>query len=136
MALLSSSLDGADDPDARSYEYSDSELLIRMVKYLFAYRKLFAAVVCLTAVSIVLGVWTPFVLRQAIDVDFASGIIQAIIFTALLYVSLQIVSWFTNYGSGYLMALMGQRAVYDIRQELYDHVQAMSEEFHDHSSSG
>jgi ABC-type multidrug transport system fused ATPase/permease subunit len=34
------------------------------------------------------------------------------------------------------MALMGQRAVYDIRQELYSHVQDMSEEFHDHSSSG
>ncbi|MFX1483570.1 MAG: ABC transporter ATP-binding protein [Promethearchaeota archaeon] len=136
MTPLSSSLDSADDPDARTYEYTDSELLIRMMRYLFAYRRLFAAVVVLTAISIVVGVWTPFVLRQAIDVDFVSGIMQSIIFTALLYVSLQIISWFTNYGSGYLMALMGQRAVYDIRQELYNHVQELSEEFHDHSSSG
>jgi len=133
---MSRSLDSADDPDARTYEYDDSELLIRMIKYLFVYRKLFAAVVIMTAISIVLGVWTPFVLRQAIDVDFVSGIMESIIFTALLYISLQIMSWFTNYGSGYVMALMGQRAIFDIRQELYNHVQSMSEEFHDHSSSG
>ena len=133
---MSSSLDSADDPDARTYEYTDSELLIRMVKYLFGYRKLFAGVVFLTAISIVIGVWTPFVLRHAIDVDFANGIVGAIIFTAVLYISLQIASWIMNYGSGYLMALMGQRAIFDIRQELYDHVQELSEEFHDHSSSG
>jgi ABC-type multidrug transport system fused ATPase/permease subunit len=133
---MSSSLDSADDPDARTYEYTDSELLIRMMKYLFAYRKLFAGVVFLTAISIVIGVWTPFVLRHAIDVDFANGIVGAIIFTATLYVSLQIASWIMNYGSGYLMALMGQRAIFDIRQELYGHVQELSEEFHDHSSSG
>lgn len=133
---MSRSLDSADDPDARTYEYDDSELLIRMIKYLFVYRKLFAAVVIMTAISIVLGVWTPFVLRQAIDIDFVSGIMESIIFTALLYISLQIMSWFTNYGSGYVMALMGQRAIFDIRQELYNHVQSMSEEFHDHSSSG
>ena len=133
---MSRSLDSADDPDARTYEYTDSELLVRMVKYLFAYRKLFAAVVALTAVSIVIGVWTPFVLRHAIDVDFANGVVEPIIFTALLYISLQIMAWIMNYGSGYLMALMGQRAIFDIRQELYCHVQEMSEEFHDHSSSG
>jgi ABC-type multidrug transport system fused ATPase/permease subunit len=133
---MSSSLDSADDPDARTYEYTDSELLIRMMKYLFAYRKLFAGVVFLTAISIVIGVWTPFVLRHAIDVDFANGIVGAIIFTAMLYVSLQIASWIMNYGSGYLMAIMGQRAIFDIRQELYGHVQELSEEFHDHSSSG
>ncbi|MFW9964571.1 MAG: ABC transporter ATP-binding protein [Candidatus Sifarchaeia archaeon] len=133
---MSSALDSADDPDARTYEYTDSELLTRMVKYLFAYRRFFAAVVVLTAVGIVLGVWTPFVLRQAIDVDFVNEIVQSIVLTALLYVLLQIMSWVTNYGSGYLMALMGQRAIFDIRQELYNHVQELSEEFHDHSSSG
>ena len=133
---MSSALDSADDPDARTFEYTDSEMLIRMVKYLFAYRKLFAGVVLLTAISIVVSVWTPFVLRHAIDVDFANGIVGAIIFTAVLYISLQIAAWIMNYGSGYLMALMGQRAIFDIRQDLYAHAQELSEEFHDHSSSG
>jgi len=133
---LSRTLDTADDPDARTYEYNDSTLLKRMVHYLVAYRMLFAAVVVLTAVAIGLSVWTPFILRQAIDVDFPSGILSAIAFTAGLYITLQIISWIISFGSGYLMALMGQRAVYDIRQELYIHVQDMAEEFHDHSSSG
>ncbi|MFW9958406.1 MAG: ABC transporter ATP-binding protein [Candidatus Odinarchaeota archaeon] len=133
---MSRSLDDADDPDARTYEYSDSTLLGRMIRYILAYRALFATVVMLTAVAIALSVLTPFVLRQAIDVDFPSGIITSIISTATLYIILQGIIWVVNYSSGYLMALMGQRAVYDIRQELYSHIQEMSEEFHDHSSSG
>jgi ATP-binding cassette subfamily B multidrug efflux pump len=107
-----------------------------MVSYLFAYRRLFATVTALTGISIALSVWTPFVLRQAIDVDFPSGIISSIAATAMLYMALQGIIWVVNYGSSYLMSLMGQRAVYDIRQELYSHIQEVSEEFHDHSSSG
>jgi ABC-type multidrug transport system fused ATPase/permease subunit len=133
---MSQALDTADDPDARTYEYSDTTLLRRMVSYLLAYRALFASVVILTAVSIALSVWTPFILRQAIDVDFPSGIISSIVGTATLYIVLQGIIWIVSYGSGYFMSLMGQRAVYDIRQELYTHIQKMSEEFHDHSTSG
>ncbi len=130
------SLDRADDPDARTYEYKDRTLLWRMVQYLLAYRKLFAAVVILTVFSITISVWTPFVLMHAIDIDFPTGNLQAILFTAIFYVTLQIFAWLTAYGQEFLMALMGQNAVYDIRQELYNHVQEMSEEFHDHSSGG
>ncbi len=134
------SLNEADDPDARTYEYADRTLLWRMVKYLLTYRVLFALVVILTAIGIVLTIWTPFILRQAIDTDFpeaiVSGSLQNIMFTALLYIGVQFFAWLTNYGTQYLMALMGQQAVYDIRQDLYEHVQEMSEEFHDHASSG
>ena len=134
------SLDHADDPDARSYEYADRTLLWRMVEYLLAYRKLFATVIVLTSVGITLSVWTPFIIRQAIDVDFpnaiVSGSFEAITLTATIYIVLQFFAWVTSYGTEYLMALMGQRAVYDIRQDLYTHVQEMSEEFHDHSSAG
>ncbi len=133
---MSSALDGADDPDARTYEYTDSQLLTRMVRYLLAYKPLFLAVVILTIIGILLSVWAPFILRQAIDIDFPSGVLQAIVSTALLYILLQILNWLVSFVSGYFMSLMGQRAVYDIRQELYSHIQDMSEEFHDHSSSG
>ena len=130
------SLDREDDPDARTYEYADRTLLWRMVQYLLAYRKLFVSVVVFTVFGIIISVWTPFVMMHAIDVDFPSGNLQAILFTALFYIILQFFAWASAYGQEYLMALMGQRAVYDIRQDLYEHVQEMSEEFHDHASSG
>ena len=130
------SLDSEDDPDARTYEYADRTLLWRMVEYLLAYDRLFVSVVILTVLSIIISVWTPFVMLHAIDVDFPSGNLQALLFTALFYIVLQFFAWVTAYGQEYLMALIGQRAVYDIRQDLYVHVQEMSEEFHDHASSG
>jgi ABC-type multidrug transport system fused ATPase/permease subunit len=111
-----------------------------MVRYLFAYRRLFAADVVFVALGIVLAIWSPFVLRQAIDVDFpnaySSGILYPLFLTALLYTVLQVLTWLSSYGSGYLMAVMGQKAVYRMRQELYEHLQKMSQDFYDHTSSG
>ena len=130
------SLDREDDPDARSYKYSDFTLLSRMVSYLLAYKKYFAGVSLLTAINIVISVAAPFILQKAIDVDFPSGDLQSLLLTSLLYVVLLVGSWLTMYGQEYWMAIMGQRAVYDIRQDLYEKLQGMSEDFYDHSSSG
>jgi ABC-type multidrug transport system fused ATPase/permease subunit len=124
------------DEEERTYAYSDSTLMKRMVVYLLVYRVLFLAVSLLVAVGIVVSVWMPFVLQHAIDVDFLSGNLEALLFTAALYVFLQIVAWLAAYGNEYLMALMGQKAIYRIRQELYQHLQTMDQSFYDKSSSG
>jgi uncharacterized protein involved in exopolysaccharide biosynthesis len=49
---MSSGLDQLDDPDARTYEFRDSQLLGRMFRYLLAYRKLFVGVAVLVAIGI------------------------------------------------------------------------------------
>ncbi|TXT56429.1 MAG: conserved membrane protein of unknown function [Candidatus Thorarchaeota archaeon] len=125
-----------DNPEERSYVYSDSTLLNRMVSYLFAYKGLFAVVCILVALGIGITVYSPIVLKSAIDDEFLSGNIDGLIFTAGLYVVLQIASWLTSYGNEYSMALMGQKAVYQIRQELYEQLQDLSQDFYDKSSSG
>ncbi len=133
---MSSGLDTQDDPDARTYEFRDSQLLGRMGRYLLEYRKLFSVVVILVALGITLEVTLPFVLRQAIDVDFPSGNLQAILFTAVLYVVLYVIQWITAYGTEYLTTQMGQNAIYNIRQELYGKLQILSQDFYDKSASG
>lgn len=129
-----------EEEEERTHEYSDGTLLRRMVRYLLAYRRLFAADVVLVAMSIVLAIWSPFVLRQAIDVDFpsayASSNLYPLLRTSLLYTILQLLTWLSSYGSGYLVAVMGQRAVYRMRQELYEHLQRMSQDFYDRTASG
>jgi ABC-type multidrug transport system fused ATPase/permease subunit len=107
-----------------------------MVRYLLEYRKLFYVVVILVALGITLEVTLPFVLRQAIDVDFPSGNLQAILFTAILYVTLYVIQWITAYGTEYLTTQMGQNAIYNIRQELYGKLQILSQDFYDKSASG
>ncbi|MFW9848790.1 MAG: ABC transporter ATP-binding protein [Candidatus Thorarchaeota archaeon] len=133
---MSSGLNQQDDPDARTYEFTDNQLLGRMVRYLLRYRKLFAAVSILVALGISLEIMLPFVLRQAIDVDFPSGNLQALGITALLYVILYIIQWASNYGTEYLTTSMGQNAIYDIRQNLYSRLQVLSQDFYDKSASG
>jgi len=129
-----------EEEEERTHEYPDGTLLKRMVLYLVVYRKLFAADVVMVAMGIILTIWSPFVLRQAIDVDFphvvASNNFIPLLLTSLLYIILQVLTWVSAYGSGYLVAVMGQRAVYRMRQELYRHLQRMSQDFYDHTSSG
>ncbi len=133
---MSSGLNQQDDPDARMYIYTDSQLLGRMVHYLLRYRMIFAIVGVLTAVGIILEILLPFVLQNAIDVDFLSGNLLALLTRAIIYIILQVIQWVTNYGTEYLTSQMGQNAVYDIRQELYTRLQIMSQDFYDKSASG
>lgn len=120
----------------RSNEYEDMTLLTRMVSYLLEYKGYFIATCIFVAINIIVNIWAPFVLRHAIDVDFISGDLQALAMTALFYVVLRIGNWLSNYGSGYLTALMGQRAVYSVRQELFGELQKMGQDFYDDYESG
>ncbi|MFQ5832229.1 MAG: ABC transporter ATP-binding protein [Candidatus Thorarchaeota archaeon] len=124
------------DEEERTHAYPDGALMKRMVWYLLVYRGLFTAVVFLVTFGIVVSVWMPFILQHAIDVDFPSGDLDALLFTASLYVLLQLFAWLSAYGNEYLMALMGQKAIFRMRQELYQHLQRMSQDFYDKSSSG
>jgi len=107
-----------------------------MVGYLLRYRRGFAITSGLVALGIIFGLMAPFVLRQAIDVDFQSPDLIALLFTSLLYVLLQFLGWVTTYLTEYVSATVGQGAVYDIRRQLYEHLQVMSQDFYDKSSSG
>jgi ABC-type multidrug transport system fused ATPase/permease subunit len=111
-----------------------------MVRYLLRNRIQFAIICIFTALGIVVGILIPFALRQAIDVDFETALVdsnlQPLLTTTAIYILLQIAAWLFAYGSEYTMSIMGQQAIYDIRLELYRHLQLMSQDFYDKSSSG
>jgi ABC-type multidrug transport system fused ATPase/permease subunit len=107
-----------------------------MVRYLLVFRKSFLAVVLLVTISISLSIYSPFVLREAIDVVFPTGDLDLLLFIALFYIGLLVLNWIADYGTEYIMAIMGQNAIYQVRQNLYTHLQDMSQDFYDTSSSG
>ena len=124
------------DDDERTYEYADSALLRRIVGYLLVYKGTMAAVAILVIMNIVVSLWAPFVLLEAIDVIFPTGDLQQLLFASILYMALKIAAWLTSYGQSYLTTLMGQRAVFKVRQNLFRHLQTLSQDFYDGSSSG
>ncbi len=124
------------DDEERTYEYSDSALLGRMVRYLLEYPHIVVGVSLLVAVNISVSIFSPFVLRTGIDDIFPTGDLDALSVCSVLYILLQVVWWLSSYGQGYLTTLMGQRAVYRIRQSLFQHLQSLSQEFYDRKSSG
>ncbi|MHA1959617.1 MAG: ABC transporter ATP-binding protein [Candidatus Thorarchaeota archaeon] len=124
------------DEEERTHVYSDSTLLKRMVGYLLEYKGLVVAVGLLIVVNIAVSIAAPFILMRALDVDFASGDLQALLMSSLFYIALVVVTWFSAYGQGYYTALMGQRAIFRLRQDLFQHLQVMSQDYYDKTSSG
>ncbi len=108
----------------------------RILSYILAYPRLVIIVIIMVASSIIFSIYAPFVLQHAIDTDFVSGDLDALLQTSLLYIILVILVWLTSYGQGYTTTLMGQRAVYTIRQSLFEHLQRMSQAYYDKTSSG
>jgi len=111
------------DDDERTFVYADSALLKRIVGYLLAYKGTMTAVAVLVIVNIAVSLWAPFVLLEAIDVIFPTGDLQQLLFAAVFYMGLKIAAWLTSYGQSYLTTLMGQRAVFKVRQNLFQHLQ-------------
>ncbi len=131
---MSAHYDG--DETERTHTYNDSVLLRRIVGYLIIYRRLLVLLIVLVFANILFSIVSPFVLMHAIDVDFDSGNLDALLITALIFVALQIMTWLARYGQGYITALMGQRGVFRLRQDLFQHLQIMSQDYYDKSSSG
>jgi ABC-type multidrug transport system fused ATPase/permease subunit len=71
---------------------------------------------------------------QTVLPDFSSlADMQKLWVMASLFLIMRLGSFFTEWGNGYLLAGLGQRVIYDIRQQLFSHVHSLSMSyFHRH----
>ncbi|MCB8982940.1 MAG: ABC transporter ATP-binding protein [Ardenticatenaceae bacterium] len=78
----------------------------------------------------------PYIIKITIDqhiaVGDASGLTQLALLLALCYVGL----YATSAGQQYLLGRVSQRVLADLRQELFDHLQALSMSYHDRTIVG
>ena len=90
----------------------------------------------LVVVSSVLGVLSPYLMGQAIDALLIDNDVQRLVTLALLllgvYVSTSAISWLQSY----VMAKASQRAVADIRGDLFAKLQTLSLRFFDQRTHG
>lgn len=129
----------ADDIDAQGAIY-DQRLAGRLLGYLKPYRKQVAlSVVLLGAISI-LEIAVPYLTKVAIDtyVKPASGIgplpaeaARGLLFLAAAYVGLLIVGFALRYIQTYVMSMVGQRAMQDLRLAIFRHLQTLTPAYYD-----
>ncbi|MCU0412341.1 MAG: ABC transporter ATP-binding protein/permease [Bacteroidetes bacterium] len=114
----------------------DARLMRRLIRYLRPYRW-----------HVVLGIFTsllisgmeavrPLFTKIAVDVDIANGDKRGLLVTTALFFAVLVVRGFIQYINAYLTQWIGQRTIYDLRIEVYRHIQRLSLRFFDRTPVG
>jgi ATP-binding cassette subfamily B protein len=93
------------------------------------------AVVCL-GLATGFGLIVPWLLAWVIDRGFANGQIGPLLLAAAAILGTSALRGLFAYGQGYLSQAVSSLVGYDLRNQLYDHLQILSFSFHDESETG
>jgi ATP-binding cassette subfamily B protein len=114
----------------------DARLMRRLLGFFKPYRKqLIASILLLSAISI-LQLSGPYLTKVAIDSYILKGNLAGLNFIIVVYFMVLILTFSLQYAQVYIMQLTGQRAMYDIRVELFSHLQKMSLSFFNRNPIG
>jgi ATP-binding cassette subfamily B multidrug efflux pump len=114
----------------------DHDLMVRLLGYLKPYRAwVFVSVFALLAVA-GLELLGPILTKIAIDRYIASGDYGGLARIAAIFVGVLILAFGLRYGEILLMNLTGQKAMYDLRREIFHHLQGLSTRFFNRNPVG
>jgi ATP-binding cassette subfamily B multidrug efflux pump len=122
-----------DDLIAKRY---DRRLVRRLLVYVRPYKRLVAGALILLMTEGLLQLVGPILTRRVIDVALPRHDAAMASRAALLYAASLIVAFACSYGETMLTALLGQRVMRDLRQQLFEHVQRLPIAFYDRTPVG
>lgn len=114
------------------YEKSiDRNILMRLINYAKPYVKWFLMVLILVLVITVCELYRPILVGDTIDNIIGEGNFNGVKKTALIYFFVLILSFVCNFLQTWILQLTGQKIIYTIRQEVFEHVHNLSLRFFD-----
>jgi len=114
----------------------DGRLMARLLTYLGPYRASVVAAFFLILASSVLNLVGPYLTKVAIDDYIAQGDLAGLKLIAGLYVLALLVQFVLSYLQVYVMNLTGQRIMFDMRREIFGHLQKLHPAFFDRNPVG
>jgi ATP-binding cassette subfamily B multidrug efflux pump len=126
-------MDHTEEPLDRGY---DAALLRRLLTYLRPYRWHAVAAVTLLLATAGLSLVGPFLTQQALDVAVPAKD-QALLGTlAMVFLLALLVEFVFEYAGSILAAFIGQRVMYDLRIQIFTHLQRLSIPYFDRNPVG
>ncbi len=114
----------------------DSKLMKRLLTYVKPYKKYVVLAIFLNIFVAGLAPLRPYLTKIAIDESIANKDYNSLaLITALLFVSL-LIQAVMQYGLTYYTQLMGQKIIYDLRVQIFSHVQKLALKFFDKTPVG
>jgi ATP-binding cassette, subfamily B, multidrug efflux pump len=114
----------------------DSRLMKRLLTYAGAYWKYFLTAAVMLLGSTVTDLARPYLLKVAIDDKIGKGDLQGLGQVGLIFIGLILAGFLFNYVQIYVLSLAGQTIIYNIRQQVFSHLQKMTLNFFDKNPIG
>ena len=114
----------------------DARLMRRMLRYLKPYAWYVLIGIVLSIVVSAMEAVRPYFVKIAVDVNIAQKDTQGLLRTTLLFLGVMIVRGVLQYLNTYLTQWIGQRTIFDLRMEIFSHLQRLGLKFYDRNPIG
>ncbi len=124
------------DVDEQLESPFDIRHLKRSLKYAARYKKRIALSLTLSAIGVIIGLMSPLIVKNAIDNYMPAGDIPMLLLSGAALLLCIIVSVVFAKIRSTMMTKVGQDIVYDIRKDLFEHMQKLSFDYYDSRPHG
>ena len=107
----------------------DSRLMRRLLRYVRPYRAAVVSAIALLLLTSLASLVGPYLVRIAIDEHIAPRRPEGLGLVVLVYLAALVAQFGLRYAQSYVMQRVGQQAMYDLRMELFAHLQRLSISF-------
>ncbi len=104
----------------------DPEITRRLLTYMRPYRRQFLLALALTTIGTSTSIAGPYLIKVALDSGVAAKNLDTLARAVGLYLLAGGVMWIVTYFRVKIMAVTGQSIIFDLRRELFDHLQVLS----------
>lgn len=115
---------------------SDRYLLKRLFAYVFKYKKIITVTIIALFIASAAQIAGPYILMLAIDNYIAVGDLTGLTTIAMIYFGVFIIGYVADYSKTYGLGWLGQKVIFDIRKDLFSHLQGLSIDYYDKQPAG
>jgi ATP-binding cassette, subfamily B, multidrug efflux pump len=114
----------------------DSRLMKRLLGYIKPYKRYVIFAILLNIVVSALGPLRPYLTKIAVDEDIAKGNMHGLVMICLFLVATLILQTVIQYLLTYYTQYLGQKTIYDLRVQIFEHTQKLALKFFDKTPIG
>ncbi|HCV41899.1 MAG TPA: antibiotic ABC transporter ATP-binding protein [Bacteroidetes bacterium] len=114
----------------------DARLMRRMLNYLRPYKWHVAIGIVMSIAVSGMEAVRPYFTKVAVDENIAQGDKHGLLMTALLFLGVMVLRGIIQYLNTYLTQWVGQRTIFDLRMEVFEHLQRRGLKFFDRNPIG
>jgi ATP-binding cassette subfamily B multidrug efflux pump len=114
----------------------DAHLMRRMLRYLRPYKWLVVIGVFMSIAVSGMEAVRPYFTKVAVDENIAHGDKHGLLMTTLLFLGIMVLRGVIQYLNTYLTQWIGQRTIFDLRMEVFEHLQRRGLKFFDRNPIG